>query len=103
MNDARSPYVLASPPTMSVIGPQKRRWQYTGVEKTTTTGLWAAMAAPIVDWWSSGSGISPPAAARESTEAGDTPGVLAVGLSLGMAASPTPGMAWRSRTWKLVS
>src|SRR5207249_4373193 len=43
------------------------------------------------------------AAARESMDAGEAPAVLTVRLSLGMAASPGAGMAWRSRTWKLVS
>src|SRR2546423_5672815 len=88
---------------MSVIGPQKRLTQYTGVENTTAVGRWAAMPAAIVDWWSSGSGISPPAEARESIDAGDAAGVLGTGFSLGMAVSPTAGMAGRSTTWKLVS
>src|SRR5436305_12311180 len=88
---------------MSVIGPQKRLWQYAGVAKPTTVGGWAAIDAEIVVWCSSGLGTRPPAAARESRDAGETPGLLAVRLSLGMAASPTAGMAWRSPTWKLVS
>src|SRR3954470_8585346 len=36
-------------------------------------------------------------------DAGVAPGVFTVGLSLGMAASPGYGRAWRSSTWKLVS
>src|SRR5207302_11068085 len=48
-------------------------------------------------------GTRPPAPARESMAAGDAPGVLTVRFSLGRAASPTDAMAWRSRTWKLVS
>ena len=57
---------------MSVTGPQNLLTQNAGVANTTSAGRPSAIARAIVHWWSSGSGIVPFVAARESIAASGT-------------------------------
>ena len=77
--------------TISVTGPQNLLTQNTGVANTTSAGRPCAIARAIVHSWSSGSGIEPLVAARESIAASGTPFESTVRFSVGCARSPGAG------------
>src|ERR687898_1201189 len=84
---------------MSVIGPQKRLTQYTGVENTTTTGSPFRNDDATVARCSSASGGPPAPLHRESTAAFGAPCLdEMVRFSVCRARSPGAGTPWWSRT-----
>src|SRR4029450_9889573 len=91
MNTARSSCRRERSSIMSVTGPQNLLMQNAGVANTTSAGRPSAIARAIVHRWSSGSGIVPVLAARESIAAGGTLFEWTVRFSVGWARSPGAG------------